>query len=49
MSGGTDTIICNQENFILKANEYVIRKALPDHHIFFKPAKKEEDQKMGCS
>ena len=39
--GGCLTIICNQENFILKDNEYVARQALPDHHLIFKPANKE--------
>ena len=39
--GGCLTIICNQENFILKDNEYVARQALPDHHLIFKPAIKE--------
>ena len=41
LSAGTDAIICNQENFILKSNEYLVRKCLDSHHIFFKPAQKE--------
>lgn len=40
ISGGTDTVICNQENFVLQANEYIVRKSLPDHHVFFKAATK---------
>lgn len=41
VAGGVNTILCNQENFILKANEYIIRKTLPNHHIFFKAAIKD--------
>ena len=37
----TDSIICNQENFVLKGNAYTIRQALPEHKIFIKEAKKE--------
>ena len=33
-------IICNQENFLLKGNGYMIQKCLPNHHIIFKPATK---------
>ena len=40
-SGSSTTILCNQENFLLKANGYIIKQALPDHHILFKPAEKE--------
>ena len=39
-SGNNPSIICNQENFILKANGYIIEKCLPSHYIFFKPATK---------
>ena len=35
-------IICNQENFVLKGNAHIIRKALPDFHVFIKPAKKDK-------
>ena len=34
-------ILCNQENFTLKGNCYIIRKALPDCHIMIKPASKD--------
>ena len=40
VSGSNSTIICNQENFLLKANGYIADKCLPEHHIFFKPATK---------
>ena len=39
--GGCPTVICNQENFLLKGNEYVAKQTLPDHHLFCKPAVKE--------
>ena len=51
-SGSSTTILCNQENFLLKANGYIIKQALPDHHILFKPAEKdylEGRPKMECS
>ena len=51
-SGSSTTILCNQENFLLKANGYIIKQALPDHHILFKPAEKialRGDRKMECS
>ena len=35
-------VICNQENFLLKANEYFSRNSLPDYHIIFNPATKED-------
>ena len=34
-------VICNQENFILRNNSYMINKALPDYQIIFKPAIKD--------
>ena len=37
---GCQAIICNQENFILKNNAYVVKQTLPDHKIFFKEASK---------
>ena len=40
-SGYNLTVLCNQENFLLKANGYIIKQALPDFHILFKPALKE--------
>ena len=40
-SGCKLTVLCNQENFLLKANGYIIKQALPDFHILFKPALKE--------
>ena len=39
--GGCDTIICNQENFLLKNNEYMAKNILPGHHVLFKPASKD--------
>ena len=42
MSPGSNlTVLCNQENFLLKANGYIIKQALPDFHILLKPALKE--------
>ena len=41
LCGDKIPILCNQENFLLKGNSYQIRKALPDSHIFFKSALKE--------
>ena len=38
VTGNCLPIICNQENFLLKANEYIVKQTLPDHHIIFKPA-----------
>ena len=35
------SIICNQENFVLKGNSHKILQSLPRHHVFIKPAKKE--------
>ena len=42
LSGDNLPIICNQENFLLKANGYMAKKCLPDHQIFFKPATKKD-------
>ena len=42
LSGDNLPIICNQENFLLKANGYMVKKCLPDHQIFFKPATKKD-------
>ena len=41
LSGDILPVICNQENFLLKANGYIIENCLPDHKIFFKPATKK--------
>ena len=35
-------IICNQENFVLERNGHIIRQALPDHHVYIKPAIKDK-------
>ena len=40
-AGDSLPVICNQENFLLKANEYVIKQTLSNYHIFFNPATKE--------
>lgn len=34
-------IICNQENFVLKSNMYMIKQTLPNFHVVFKPAVKQ--------
>ena len=31
---------CNEENLLLKDNEYMARKLLPEHHVVFKRATK---------
>ena len=38
---GCMTIICSQENFLLKNNEYIAKQLLPKYHLVFKPATKE--------
>ena len=50
ISGNSLPIICNQENFLLEANEYKIRQCLPDHHILNLLSKRVSmvDQKMAC-
>ena len=35
------TILCNEDNFLLTTNGYIIRQALPGQHILFKPAEKD--------
>ena len=40
IAGNKFSIICNQENFLLKGDKYKIEQCLPDHHIYFKPATK---------
>ena len=42
IAGNKIPIICNQENFLLKANKFKIEQCLPDHHIYFNPANKEK-------
>ena len=42
ISGDSLPVICNQENFLLKANGFIIEKCLPDHHTFFQPATKND-------
>ena len=34
------TILCNQENFVLKGNAHLIKKAMVDCHVIIKPASK---------
>ena len=38
---GCQAIICNQENFILKKNAYMVKQTLPEHNIVFKEAVKD--------
>ena len=38
-------IICNQENFLLKSNGYLINKALDNFHVVFNPAEKTSHDK----
>ena len=37
-NGHTIPIICRQEHFVLRANNYKVKQCLPDLHIYFKPA-----------
>ena len=39
--GNSVPILCNQENFVLRANCYKIRNSLPDFHTIIKPAVKQ--------
>ena len=41
VSGDSLSIICNQENFLLKTNGYIADNCLPGHHVFFDPALKK--------
>ena len=34
-------ILCNQENFLLKGNNYKVKQCLPDARIIFKKAEKD--------
>ena len=44
-NGDKLTILCNQEHFVLKANSYRIRKALPGYFSIIKPAVKTTHDK----
>ena len=44
-NGNKLTILCNQENFVLKGNSYKIRKALPGFFTMIKPAVKTSHDK----
>ena len=35
IAGNKFSLICNQENFLLKGNKYKLDQCLPDHHIYF--------------
>ena len=39
--GNKIPILCVQEHFVLRGNSYVVQKALPNSHIFFKSAVKD--------
>ena len=41
MVGKSLPILCNQENFVLRANHYKINNALPGYHTIIKPAVKQ--------
>ena len=41
LTGNSLPIICNQENLLLNAHEYIAKQPLPDHHIIFNPATKD--------
>ena len=40
LCGNKIPVLCNQENFLLRENNYKVRQALPGCHIIFKGAKK---------
>ena len=40
LTGNVHTILCNQEHFLLRNNDYLVKQTLPDHHVVFKPAVK---------
>ena len=44
--GDKISILCVQEHFLLRGNSYIVQQALPNSHIFFKSAIKE-DQSFG--
>ena len=41
LAGNKLPILCNQENFLLRSNNYLLDKSFPNCHIVFKPASKE--------
>ena len=42
MCGNRIPILCIQEHFLLRGNSYIAQQALPNSHIFFKPAVKTD-------
>ena len=42
MCGARIPILCVQEHFLLRGNSYIAQQALPNSHIFFKPAVKTD-------
>ena len=42
IAGNKIPIICNQENFLLKANKFKVEQCLPDCHTHVNPANKEK-------
>ena len=42
VGGIRTTILCNQENFILRDNSYKLRQAFPDHLLLINPAVKKD-------
>ena len=42
-SGNKISILCNQENFILRANSYILDQTFSESHIVFKPAEKDQN------
>ena len=42
VGGDQTTILCNQENFILKENVYKLRQAFPNHQLLINPAVKKD-------
>ena len=46
LCGDKIPILCVQEHFVLRGNSYIVQKALPKSHIFFKSAVKD-DQNYG--
>jgi hypothetical protein len=42
LSGNRIPVLCNQENFLLRENNFKVRQALPNCHIVFKGARKNQ-------
>ena len=42
ITGAYSTILCTQENFLLKANLYKINQAMPNYSFIFNPAVKKK-------